>query len=70
VATLNREQHPSVRHGRLSRRALGRVRAYIDAHMNADISLSELAAVADMAVDSFARRFKATTGLAPYAYVI
>lgn len=69
VANLNREQ-PSIRHGCLSRRALGRVRDYIDAHMNADISLSELAAVVDMAVDSFARRFKATTGLAPYAYVI
>lgn len=67
---LNREQHPSVRHGCLSRRALGRVRDYIDAHMNSDISLSELAAVAGMAVDSFARRFKVTTGLAPYAYVI
>jgi AraC family transcriptional regulator len=70
VATLNREQHPSPRYGCLSRRALGRVRAYIDAHMSSDISLSELAGVADMAVDSFARRFKATTGLAPYSYVI
>ncbi|TKD46347.1 MAG: helix-turn-helix transcriptional regulator [Mesorhizobium sp.] len=70
VANLNREQHASVRHGCLSRRALGRVRDHINAHVNSDISLSELAAVADMAVDSFARRFKATTGLAPYAYVI
>ncbi|RWC56757.1 AraC family transcriptional regulator [Mesorhizobium sp.] len=70
VATLNREQGPSLRHGCLSRRVLGRVRDYIDAHMNSDISLSALAAVADLAVDSFARRFKATTGLAPYAYVI
>ncbi|CAH2401559.1 AraC family transcriptional regulator [Mesorhizobium escarrei] len=68
VANLNREQQPSAGHGSLS--PLGRVRAYIDAHMNADVSLSELAAVAGMAVDSFARRFKATTGLAPYAYVI
>ncbi|WP_292707296.1 hypothetical protein [Mesorhizobium sp.] len=47
VANLNREQHPPIRHGCLSRRALGRVRAYIDAHMNSDISLSELAAVAE-----------------------
>lgn len=70
VANLSREQQRSVRHGCLSRRALGRVRDYIDARMNSDISLSELAAVAGMAVDSFARRFKATTGLAPYAYVI
>ncbi|MBY5818594.1 helix-turn-helix transcriptional regulator (plasmid) [Rhizobium leguminosarum bv. viciae 248] len=70
VATLNKEHNSVQGHGCLSRRALGRVRDYIDAHMNSDISLSALAAVADMAVDSFARRFKATTGLAPYAYVI
>ena len=31
---------------------------------------SRLAALLDMPIDRFARRFKATTGLAPYAYVI
>lgn len=70
VANLNGERVPSAGHGHLSRRTLVRVRDYINARMNCDISLSELAAVAGMPVDSFARRFKTTTGLAPYAYVI
>ena len=70
LAKLDGEKLPTAGHGRLSRRTFGRVRDYIDAHLNSDISLSELAAAADMAVDSFARRFKATTGFAPYAYVI
>ena len=38
--------------------------------MQSDISLSDLAAIAGMAADTFARRFKSTTGRAPYAYVI
>jgi AraC family transcriptional regulator len=70
VAALNRVHLPTARHGSLSRRTVARVRDYIDAHMKSDISLTELAAVAGMTVDTFARRFKATTGLAPYAYVI
>jgi AraC family transcriptional regulator len=70
VAKLSREKLPTAGHGRLSHRIFRRVRDHIDAHLNSDISLSELAAVADMALDSFARRFKATTGFAPYAYVI
>lgn len=70
VAMLAGNQLPVVRYGRLSRRTFTRIREYIDARINSDISLSELAAVAEMAVDTFARRFKATTGLAPYAYVI
>ena len=35
-----------------------------------EITLAELARLAGMGQDSFARRFRATTGLAPYAYVI
>jgi len=70
VAMLAGKRLPTVSHGRLGRRTIARVREYIDARINSDISLSELAAVAEMAADTFARRFKATTGLAPYAYVI
>ncbi|RUT92695.1 AraC family transcriptional regulator [Mesorhizobium sp. USDA-HM6] len=70
VAMLAGKQLPTVSHGRLGRRTVARVREYIHARINSDISLSELAAVAEMAADTFARRFKATTGLAPYAYVI
>ncbi|MER8572772.1 AraC family transcriptional regulator [Mesorhizobium sp. M1338] len=70
VAMLAGKQLPAVHYGRLSRRTFARIREYIEARINSDISLSELAAVAEMGVDTFARRFKATTGLAPYAYVI
>ncbi|MER9306636.1 AraC family transcriptional regulator [Mesorhizobium sp. M0496] len=70
VAMLAGKQLPAPRYGRLSRRTFARIREYIEARINSDISLRELAAVAEMGVDTFARRFKATTGLAPYAYVI
>ncbi len=70
VAAMDRVQLPAVRYGCLGRRTLVRVRDYIDAHMKSDISLGDLAAIAGMAADTFARRFKATTGRAPYAYVI
>jgi len=56
--------------GRLNRKVLARVQDYIEANLGSDIALSELAELADLPVDSFARRFRATTGLAPYAYVI
>lgn len=60
----------TIRHGSLGSPVVKRVRDYIDAHLDEDISLGELAHVAGVASDSFARRFKATTGFAPYAYVI
>lgn len=58
------------RGGRLSRKALARLEDYIEAHLGADITLSDLAGLLDLPIDAFARRFKATTGRAPYAYVI
>jgi AraC family transcriptional regulator len=70
MAAMDRVRLPTARHGCLGRQTLARIREYVDAHMVSDISLGELAAIADMTVDTFARRFKATTGLAPYAYVI
>lgn len=56
--------------GELSGVTLRRVRDYVDAQLSQDIALGDLASVAGMTADSFARRFKATTGLAPYAFVI
>lgn len=61
---------PVLRHAPLHRRTLARVDDFIEAHMDGDISLSDLAALADMPVDTFARRFRSATGQAPYAYVI
>lgn len=56
--------------GQLSRRALARLDDHIEANLGCDIALSDLAGLLDLPVDTFARRFKASTGQAPYAYVL
>jgi AraC family transcriptional regulator len=70
IAEMGGAAQRSTRAGRINQKALMRVQDYIEANLGYDISLSDLAAVAGMPIDSFARRFKATTGLAPYAYVV
>lgn len=57
-------------HGPIAKTTLRRIQEHIDAHLGQEITLTELARLAGMGQDSFARRFRATTGLAPYAYVI
>jgi AraC family transcriptional regulator len=57
-------------HGPIPKAAFRRVQEHIDAHLCHEITLGELARLAGMGHDSFARRFRATTGIAPYAYVI
>jgi AraC family transcriptional regulator len=63
-------QPAETRGGRLSRRSLAHVLDYVEANLGSDIALSDLADLLDMPVDRFARRFRATTGLAPYAYIL
>ncbi|MBM0106839.1 helix-turn-helix transcriptional regulator [Steroidobacter sp. S1-65] len=58
------------RHGKLGAKTFATVRDYIETHIATDISLSDLASLVGMKADTFARRFKATTGLPPYAYVL
>ncbi|THK34157.1 AraC family transcriptional regulator [Ensifer sp. MPMI2T] len=70
MAGLQETRSPTANHGRLGRRTFERVRDYIDANMASDISLSEVAAIAGMPIDTFARRFKETTGRPPYAYIL
>jgi AraC family transcriptional regulator len=70
LAALDGTLPPPSRHGRLGRRALARVRDHVDAHIADDISLTDMAEAAGMGADSFARRFKATTGTTPYAFVL
>lgn len=70
LGELNNVRKAKARREPLSRPTLARVREYIHANIGSDISLTELATVAGMRVDSFARRFKAATGLAPYAFVL
>jgi len=56
--------------GRLARHALRAVEEYIDAHLDQNIALADLAAVARLSEFHFARLFKQTTGLPPHQFVI
>lgn len=56
--------------GRLARDVLRAVEEYIHAHLDQNIALSDLAAVAQLSEFHFARLFKQTTGLPPHQYVI
>ena len=47
---------------------IGRVRGYIDQHLQRRISLEELAAVADMSRFALVRAFGDAMGVSPYAY--
>ncbi|APO79578.1 AraC family transcriptional regulator protein (plasmid) [Rhizobium etli 8C-3] len=69
MAGLSGNRVPTQNRG-LGRRTFERVRDYIEAHIASDISLREVAAIAGMPVDTFARRFKETTGRPPYAYIL
>ena len=56
--------------GRLPRPALRAVEEYIDAHLDQNFALADLAAVAHLSEFHFARLFKQTTGLPPHQFVI
>jgi len=56
--------------GRLARPALRAVEAYIDAHLDQNFALADLAAVAHLSEFHFARQFKQATGLPPHQFVI
>lgn len=53
----------------LDQARLTRVTQYIDAHLGTHLVLEQLADVAALSPFHFARSFRATTGLAPYAFV-
>ena len=55
---------------KLSDRILKYVGDYIEESLATDLSVSELAEVAEMPQDAFSRAFKSSTGLAPYQYVL
>jgi AraC family transcriptional regulator len=56
--------------GALPRKKLRAVVEYIEEHLDADLTLAEIAAVAHLSPYHFARQFKAGTGLPPHQYVI
>jgi AraC family transcriptional regulator len=49
---------------------LRRVTEYVAEHIDQDLSAPELAALVDLSAFHFSRRFKASTGMAPYQYVM
>jgi len=51
-------------------RLVRRIAAYVDAHLQDDIRLVELAAAANLSPTHFARAFKAETGQTPHGYVV
>lgn len=55
--------------GRLDRRTVDRVAAFVDAELSSVLTLDRLAAVATLSPFYFARAFKSTTGLAPHQFV-
>jgi AraC family transcriptional regulator len=56
--------------GSLPRGRLRAVVGYIEDHLDASLSLEQMAAVAHLSVYHFAHQFKRATGLPPYQYVI
>jgi AraC family transcriptional regulator len=56
--------------GGLSGYKLRRVKDFIAENLDADLSLSEIAAVADLSQFHFARAFRKTTGLTPQQFVM
>lgn len=56
--------------GRLGRNVLNRTFDYIEAHLEEDIRLSDLAAIACLSQHHFSRAFKASTGKPPSIFVL
>ncbi len=49
---------------------LSRVIGYIDAHLEADMGLRDLAAVAEVSPGYFGEQFKVSTGLTPFRFIL
>jgi AraC family transcriptional regulator len=58
-----------ISHGGLDRRRLTRVKEYIAAHLEGDLTIAQLAKVASLSQFHFARAFKAAVGQSPHQYV-
>ena len=61
---------PENAHGGLSGYRLRRVTEFINANLEEDLSLTEIAAVSDLSQYHFARAFRTSTGLTPQQYLM
>ena len=68
TAAGNPEDLAASRHG-LDRRRLTRVLEYMEVHLEQDLSVGRLAAIASLSHFHFARSFKRATGKSPHQYV-
>jgi transcriptional regulator GlxA family with amidase domain len=60
---------PRIRGG-LPPRALQRVREFIEAHLEENISIQALASIAGLSMYHFARAFKQSEGMTPHEYLV
>ena len=51
-------------------RKLRTIQEYVESHLDHDLGLGQLAALAQMNVDSFLRAFRQRTGMTPHRYVL
>jgi AraC family transcriptional regulator len=75
VAHLTRKYRASgarsgVRRGGLAAHKLRLVHEYVDAHLDRELGLRDLASLVRMNVDSFLRAFRQSTGETPHRYVV
>jgi AraC family transcriptional regulator len=59
-------KHPNL----LSGRQMARIREFVDANIDSDIRLDQLAELCGRSTEYFVRLFKATSGVSPYQYVL
>ena len=64
------QSSPPIQASGLPRYRLQRVIDYVDAYLNHDLALTELAAIAQLSPNHFTRLFKQSTGVTPHQYVI
>jgi len=67
-STANLKQENT--HGGLSGYRLRRVKEFINANLEEDLSLAEIAAASDLSQYHFARAFRTSTGLTPQQYLM
>ena len=70
LARRGRNAKPRRQEPGLDGRHVERVRDYVNAHLDAELSVHDLAALVNLPPDRFARSFRAATGRPPYAYVL
>ncbi len=70
-SNLSPSSHPlPTAKGTLDGRRLGRVLSFIDAHLDRELTLEEMAHEACLSPFHFARCFKAATGVSPHRYLL